>query len=43
MPLASEVLISRGKPYLIRQRQSLDDLIRGEVIPDCESTADSDS
>lgn len=33
MPLAAEVLIADGKPQLVRQRQSLDDLIRGEVIP----------
>lgn len=32
-PLAGEVLIARGKPYLVRARQSLDDLIRGESIP----------
>jgi diaminopimelate decarboxylase len=31
-PLAAEVLLSGGQPYLIRQRQSLDDLIRGESI-----------
>lgn len=33
MPLAAEVLISGGKPYLIRERQSVDDLVRGETIP----------
>ena len=32
-PLAAEVLIQDGKPHLIRQRQSLDDLVRGELIP----------
>lgn len=32
-PLAAEVLICDGQPYLIRARQTLDDLIRGEVIP----------
>jgi diaminopimelate decarboxylase len=32
-PLAAEVLIARGKPHLVRERQSLDDLIRGESIP----------
>lgn len=32
-PLAAEVLIWDGKPHLIRQRQSLEDLVRGEVIP----------
>jgi diaminopimelate decarboxylase len=33
MPLAAEVLIAGGCPYLIRQRQTLDDLIRGESVP----------
>lgn len=32
-PLAAEVLLSNRKPYLTRQRQSLEDLIRGETIP----------
>jgi len=32
-PQAAEVLVVRGKPYLVRARQSLDDLIRGESIP----------
>jgi len=32
-PLAAEVLISDGQPRLIRQRQTFDDLIRGESIP----------
>ena len=32
-PLAAEVLIRDGKPQLIRRRQSLEDLVRGEVIP----------
>jgi len=32
-PLAAEVLISRDTPHLIRARQTLDDLIRGESIP----------
>ena len=32
-PLAAEVIIDNGKPYLARQRQSNDDLIRGESIP----------
>jgi diaminopimelate decarboxylase len=32
-PLAAEVLVARGKPHLVRARQSLDDLIRGESIP----------
>lgn len=30
--MAAEVLVHRGKPFLARQRQSLDDLIRGERI-----------
>jgi diaminopimelate decarboxylase len=32
-PLAAEVLISRGAAHLIRARQTLDDLTRGESIP----------
>ncbi len=32
-PLAAEVLIQNGQPQLIRARQTLDDLIRGEIIP----------
>lgn len=32
-PLAAEVLIRDGQPHLVRARQSLDDLIRGESIP----------
>ena len=32
-PLAAEVLIERGKPHLVRKRQSFDDLIAGETIP----------
>ena len=32
-PIAAEVLIRDGKAHLIRQRQTFDDLIRGEVIP----------
>jgi diaminopimelate decarboxylase len=32
-PQPAEVLIARGKPHLVRARQSLDDLIRGESIP----------
>ena len=32
-PFAAEVLINEGKSHLIRQRQSLDDLIQGEIIP----------
>jgi len=32
-PLAAEVLICDGKAHLIRQRQTFDDLVRGERIP----------
>ena len=32
-PLPPEVLISDGRAHLIRERQTLDDLIRGERIP----------
>jgi diaminopimelate decarboxylase len=32
-PLAAEVLINDRRPQLVRARQTLDDLIRGEVIP----------
>jgi diaminopimelate decarboxylase len=32
-PLVAEVLIESGMPHLVRRRQSLDDLIRGESIP----------
>lgn len=32
-PFAAEVLIHQGKPHLIRERQSLEDLTRGESIP----------
>jgi diaminopimelate decarboxylase len=32
-PRAAEVLVARGKPHLVRERESLDDLIRGESIP----------
>jgi diaminopimelate decarboxylase len=32
-PLVAEVLIENSTPHLVRQRQSLDDIIRGESIP----------
>ena len=32
-PLAAEVLLTAGQPHLIRARQTLDDLVRGEQIP----------
>jgi diaminopimelate decarboxylase len=33
-PLTPEVLVQNGQPQLIRSRQTLDDLVRGEAIPD---------
>lgn len=36
-PLAAEVLLRDGRPQLIRRRQSFEDLIRGEIIPDVSS------
>jgi len=38
-PLAAEVLIQNAQPHLIRSRQTLDDLIRGESIPPAGSTS----
>jgi diaminopimelate decarboxylase len=32
-PLAAEVLVQEGSVHLIRERQTLDDLLRGESIP----------
>jgi len=32
-PLAAEVLIQDGAPYLVRRRQTFEDLVRGESIP----------
>ena len=32
-PLAAEVLISAGQPHLVRARQTFEDLVRGEQIP----------
>jgi len=32
-PLAAEVLITDGRPQLVRRRQTFEDLIRGESIP----------
>jgi diaminopimelate decarboxylase len=37
-PLAAEVLIEDGQPHLIRARQTLDDLLRGEAIPGRSAT-----
>ena len=33
-PLAAEVLIQNGVARLIRTRQSFEDLVRGETIPE---------
>lgn len=35
-PLAAEVLIDGGQPHLVRERQTFDDIIRGERIPAAE-------
>ena len=32
-PLAAEVLVDHGQARLIRRRQTFEDLIRGETIP----------
>jgi len=32
-PLAGEILIEDGLPHVIRQRQTFEDIVRGEVIP----------
>jgi diaminopimelate decarboxylase len=32
-PLAAEVLLSDGQAHLVRQRQTWEDLVRGETIP----------
>jgi diaminopimelate decarboxylase len=32
-PLVAEVLIENGTPHLVRRRQSMEDITRGEVIP----------
>ncbi len=32
-PLAAEVLIDRGQAHLVRRRQTFDDIIAGEIIP----------
>ncbi len=31
---AAEVLMEEGKAKLVRQRETFDDLVRGETIPD---------
>ncbi len=33
-PLAAEVLVRDGKPFLVRRRQTFEDLIAGESIPE---------
>ena len=33
-PLAAEVLVENGQAHLVRERQTFDDLIRGEQIPE---------
>ncbi len=33
-PLAAEVLVREGQPYLVRRRQTFDDLVAGESIPE---------
>ncbi|MCX7982112.1 MAG: diaminopimelate decarboxylase [Syntrophales bacterium] len=35
-PRAAEVLVSGDKYYIIRKRETYEDLIRGEIIPPCE-------
>jgi diaminopimelate decarboxylase len=37
-PLAAEVLLSEGEAHLIRARQTFEDLIRGETIPNLAAT-----
>ncbi len=36
-PLAAEVLICNGRAHLIRTRETFEDLIRGEMIPECST------
>ncbi|QGJ69481.1 Diaminopimelate decarboxylase [Planctomycetales bacterium 10988] len=33
-PMVAEILLHQGKAHLIRERQSFEDLVRGELIPD---------
>jgi diaminopimelate decarboxylase len=37
-PLVAEVLLENGQTHLVRARQTLDDLIRGEMIPQAEDS-----
>ena len=32
-PLAAEVLIRNGQDQLIRERQTFEDMVRGEIVP----------
>jgi len=32
-PLAAEVLIRHGQDHLIRERQTFEDMVRGEIVP----------
>jgi diaminopimelate decarboxylase len=32
-PLPAEVLIRAGTPHLVRARQTFEDLVRGEIVP----------
>jgi diaminopimelate decarboxylase len=32
-PLAAEVLIRNGQDHLIRERQTFEDLVCGEIVP----------
>jgi diaminopimelate decarboxylase len=39
-PLAAEVMVDGGKAHLVRERQTWDDILRGEsVLPDDKETA----
>lgn len=40
-PLAAEVLIDAGRAHLIRERQSFEDLVRGEHIPPADASFSS--
>lgn len=32
-PMAAEILVNNGKDYMIRKRDSIDDLYRNEILP----------
>ncbi len=34
-PRPAEVLVWHDRPFLMRERETLEDLVRGEVVPDC--------